>query len=170
MQLTRPVQVAASPLIPGVRLTFWRRAMRTNNRRVRAAVLVGAATLVAASLHPDEPRPDYRDGGRGQLEMNACAGQRADAAKKRLGALLAELDGVLQPQVRQSLAGVQTRWAELRDLDCRWERSLFEGGSVAPLVYASCIAAQTEQRIDRLKLFLCEGAGMTGPCEASRKY
>jgi uncharacterized protein YecT (DUF1311 family) len=89
---------------------------------------------------------------------------------KRLAALLAELDGGLESHERQALAEVQARWAELRDLDCKWERSFFEKGSVAPLVYASCIATQTEQRIDRLRLFLCEGAGMTGPCEASRKY
>jgi uncharacterized protein YecT (DUF1311 family) len=144
--------------------------MPTNNHRVRVAGLIGAITLVAVPLRSDEPRHDCRDGGRSQLEMNACAFQRADAAKKRLAALVVELDGVLQPAVRQSLASVQAHWVALRELDCKWERSLFEGGSVAALVYATCIADQTEQRIDRLKPFLCEGAGMTGPCDASGKY
>jgi uncharacterized protein YecT (DUF1311 family) len=102
--------------------------------------------------------------------MNACAAKRADDAQKRLAALLVELKSALQPRVRKGLEDVQARWAELRELDCNWERSMFEGGSVASQVYATCIATQTEQRIERLKLFLCEGAGMTGPCEASRKY
>jgi uncharacterized protein YecT (DUF1311 family) len=144
--------------------------MRTSQRGVRTAVFVGTVMLVAPTMHSQEVPAKCRDGGQTQLEMNACAGQKADSAKRRLAALLAELDGVLQPHVRQSLANVQARWSELRDLDCDWERSMFQGGSVAPMVYANCIAAQTEQRIGRLKPFLCEGAGMTAPCEASGKY
>jgi uncharacterized protein YecT (DUF1311 family) len=138
--------------------------------RLGAVLLVGATALAAPSMHSDEPTPDCRQGGRSQVEMNTCAGQRADAADKRLRRLLGELDRVLQPEARQRLSGVQQDWLALRDHDCQWERSLFQGGSAAPLVYATCIATQTEQRIDRLKMFLCEGAGMTGPCEGSRKY
>ena len=103
--------------------------MKANIRRVHAVVLAGAAILLAASLHSEEPRPDCRAGGRSQLEMNACAGQRAEAAMKRLAALLAELDGGLESHERQALAEVQARWAKLRDLDCKWERSFFENGS-----------------------------------------
>jgi uncharacterized protein YecT (DUF1311 family) len=144
--------------------------MTPNDLRMRMALLVAVVTLVTTSVDSDASRPDCREGGRSQIEMNACAGQKADAANKRLAAVLAELDGILQPEARQGLAGVQAHWVELRDLDCKWERSLFEGGSVAPMVYASCIATQTEQRIERLKPFLCKGAGMTDPCEALRKY
>jgi hypothetical protein len=32
------------------------------------------------------------------------------------------------------------------------------------------VEARTLERIHRLKFFLCEGAGMTGPCEASERY
>jgi uncharacterized protein YecT (DUF1311 family) len=142
----------------------------TNGPYVVLALLVGAVVLTAASGHPDERPLDCREGGRNQLEMNACAGLKADAANRRLAALVAELDGVLPPGLRQGLASIQKQWLALRDLDCKWEQSAFEGGSVAPLVYASCVASQTEQRIDRLKVFLCEGRGVTGPCEASRKY
>jgi uncharacterized protein YecT (DUF1311 family) len=144
--------------------------MTTNKPALRVALLLGAVMLAAASGHSDEARVDCRDGGRTQLEMNTCAGQKADAANQRLSALLVELGGVLEPQARQDLASIQKRWVALRDLDCKWEQSLFEGGSAAPLVYAACIASRTEERIQRLKVFLCEGGGMTGPCEASRKY
>ena len=117
--------------------------MTAKEGRLRLALLLGGATL-AAALHPDQPGLDCGQGGRNQIEVNACAALKADAVKKRLAALLAELDGVLQPEVRERLGRVQARWAEVRDLDCGWERDLFEGGSVAPLVYANCVARQTE--------------------------
>jgi len=138
----------------------------------RMTVALGVALLVSwpVSGKSADTRVDCRDGGRTQLEINTCAGQEAEAAKKRLAALLAELDTVLTPPARTSLATVQTRWVAFRDLDCKWEQAAFEGGSVAPAVYASCVTSQTEQRIQRLSIFLCEGAGMTGPCEASERY
>jgi uncharacterized protein YecT (DUF1311 family) len=144
--------------------------MTTNGQRLLIALAVGTGTLVPPAVLPDERTPDCRGGGRTQFEMNACAGQRADASQKRLASLLAELDRALPPHERQGLAALQARWLELRDLDCTWERGFFEGGSVAPMAYATCIANQTDQRIERLKIFLCEGAGMTGPCEASGRY
>jgi uncharacterized protein YecT (DUF1311 family) len=134
------------------------------------AFLMGSLAIGRTTGRAGQTDPDCREGGQTQFQMNVCAGQKADAAKKRLAALVAELDGNIRPQARQALVRIQARWVELRDSDCEWERGFFEGGSVAPLVYASCIASQTELRIDRLKLFLCEGAGMTGPCDASRKY
>ena len=102
--------------------------------------------------------------------MNVCAGRAADAADRTLRTLLAELRGNLRPGAQAELRELQSQWMALRDRDCRWEQSFFEGGSVAPMINASCRAAFTQERIGRLKLFLCEGAGMTGPCEASRRY
>ena len=144
--------------------------MTTTCRSVGMAIFVAAAMVPLGRAHAEDTPVDCRDGGRTQLEMNTCAGQKAEVANKRLAALLAELDRVLVPAARRGLASVQARWVELRDLDCKWEQSEFEGGSVAPTVYANCVASQTEQRIQRLSIFLCEGGGMTGPCEASRKY
>ena len=116
------------------------------------------------------PGADGLQGDQSQPEMNDSSGRRASAAKKRLAKLIAELGGTLDPESSKKLADLQRRWAELRELDCRWEESGFEGGSAAPMVYANCVADRTEERIRRLKVFLCEGASMTAPCDASRKY
>jgi len=98
------------------------------------------------------------------------AARGADASKRRLASLLQELEPKLDSKARQELRVIQAQWERLRGKDCEWERGLFEGGSIAPTVYWSCVQARTQERIDRLKILLCEGAGMTGPCEASRKY
>src|SRR5258708_1136613 len=100
--------------------------------------------------------------------MNGCAGRAADAADTTRRPLLAELRGNPRPGAQAELRELQSQWMALRDRYCRWEQSFFEGGSVAPMINASCRAALTQERIGRLKLFLCEGAGMAGPCEASR--
>ena len=102
--------------------------------------------------------------------MNTCARLDAEAANRTLQTLLRELKRSLAPLSFEELRKIEDDWARLRERDCRLETHLFSGGSVAPLVYARCVEARTRERINRLKLFLCEGAGMTGPCEASERY
>jgi uncharacterized protein YecT (DUF1311 family) len=142
------------------------------NARARAALIAPAILVLglrSIALAGDPPL-DCRSGGSTQHEMNACAGRRADRAKKQLGLLLADLRRVLPVDASRELSELQRRWAALRDADCSWERSLHVGGSVGPMLQAHCVADLTEQRIERLKTLLCEGAGMTGPCEASQTY
>ena len=113
---------------------------------------------------------DCNQGGTTQYEMNVCAARAAEESTSKLQALLDELQVNLEPSERDELQGIQKVWEAYRERDCRWEGGFFEGGSVAPAVYAYCIKARTDERVDRLKILLCEGAGMTGPCKASEKY
>ena len=83
MKLTKPGQNGASQLISSVRLTYWRATMTTNCRSVRVASFVAGAFLLSAAGHSADTGADCRDGGRTQLEMNTCAGQKAEAANKR---------------------------------------------------------------------------------------
>ena len=137
-------------------------------------LILGSSLAIGAGSGSAEqaadPSVDCDDGGRSQLEMSVCADLEADAAQRKLDALLRELEGILQPSSLSELRNIQADWAKVRERDCRWEHSLFSGGSIAPLVYARCVEARTLERISRLKLLLCEGAGMTGPCEASERY
>jgi len=133
-------------------------------------ILVAFAVGTAFGEQAAHPSVDCSKGGRSQLEMNTCAGRDAEAANSRLETLLRELHTSLTPSSVEELRTIQADWARLRERDCQWEKSLFSGGSVAPLVYARCVEARTLERINRLKLFLCEGSGMTGPCEASERY
>jgi hypothetical protein len=54
-----------------------------------------------------------------------------------------------------------------RDAQCAWESAAFQGGSIQPLVLATCFRRLTEERIAILKHQLCEGGG---DCDAARKY
>lgn len=103
-------------------------------------------------------------------QMQSDSSGEVREAEDKLKRLLDELHHTLTAAAWSELAAVQTRWETFRNRDCSWERQFFQDGSVAPLVYSQCLKTHTLQRIDRLKLFLCEGYGMTGPCEASEKY
>jgi uncharacterized protein YecT (DUF1311 family) len=70
----------------------------------------------------------------------------------------------------EELRDLQARWKRLARAECRWESRLGDGGSAAPLVYANCMEKQLDERIQRLKPLLCEGAGMTGSCAAAERY
>jgi uncharacterized protein YecT (DUF1311 family) len=126
--------------------------------------------LSGPQAQSSEPSVDCRQGGVTQFEMNVCAGRKAARQKKKLTALLNDLKQSLEPEKWQELHDLQAAWVTLRDRDCRWETSFAAGGSIAPLVSANCVANLTRERIARLKIFLCEGQGLTGPCDASRKY
>jgi uncharacterized protein YecT (DUF1311 family) len=138
------------------------------------ASIAGLAALVAIAVAgiASEPGPvvDCSAAGRTQSDINLCATAEADRATKSLDDLLAALRAKLSVPEWKELQSVQEDWSRFVDHQCRWEASLLEGGSIAPASSASCQRTLTRQRIDVLKSFLCEGAGMTGPCQESRRF
>jgi len=105
-----------------------------------------------------------------QREWNICAGNEAAHSERRLDQLIAEISSRADSARRAQLQGVQEKWKAFRDSDCQWQANAFTGGSIQPAVYAECIVALTEARIADLKLQLCEGFGVRGPCAESRRY
>jgi len=109
--------------------------------------------------------------GRGsQAEINRCAAMEADRAKNSLNDLLVALKVKLSSSQWKELQAVQDEWRRFADDLCKWEVSFPEGGSIAPAIGSLCQRTLTRQRIDVLKTFLWEGEGMTGPCEASKRF
>ena len=105
-----------------------------------------------------------------QQAMNACVAERARRSVALLDSLIQDLHGHLQQAPYAQLLNVQRDWTQYRDGHCKWQAHFAEGGSIQPTEYATCIDVVTWNRIDELKLNLCEGNGMTGACTASAKY
>ena len=105
-----------------------------------------------------------------QRAMHVCAERAAAESVEKLTQLLQELRPSLSAQEAAALDTIQQAWSNVREQNCAWQRDLFQGGSTGPLIYWNCVQSQTASRIDQLKILLCEGRGMTGPCEASEKY
>jgi uncharacterized protein YecT (DUF1311 family) len=105
-----------------------------------------------------------------QSDMNQCFAREAARINALLEALLNEIRTSLEGAQRTGLVAAQAQWVRYRDAHCTWLASLSEGGSIQPSVRATCLADTTWERIGGLKLTLCEGRGLTGPCSASRRY
>jgi len=45
-------------------------------------------------------------------------------------------------------------WVRFRDTNCTFERSSYQGGSIAPSIYYSCIEQMTKQRTEQLENYL----------------
>ena len=89
-----------------------------------------------------------------QGEMNACAGIAYRNADRRLNQVYQQLIPKLSAARRQRLVTAQQAWIRYRDASCNFERSEVEGGSMAPMVQASCLARLTEQRTKDLQQYL----------------
>ena len=103
-----------------------------------------------------------------QAALNRCARQESDRSTRRLSDLVQELRRVTDPDRMRGFDSAQAAWDDFRRVQCGWEASAYEGGSMKPMVLSSCWARVTELRIAELKVLLCEGGAPV--CEESRRY
>jgi uncharacterized protein YecT (DUF1311 family) len=108
-----------------------------------------------------------------QTEMNTCAGRDTEVQRQILARLIAELRNKLastEPTQWAQLEANQELWQDFVKRDCEWEAAFSAGGSIRPLAHAQCLTAATAQRVNRLRIMLCEGEGLTGECAESKTY
>lgn len=90
-----------------------------------------------------------------QAEINTCAKSSAEVVDKKLNQLYQELIAQIEDlQQEKLLRDAQLAWIKFRDASCEFERSCFEGGSIAPSVYFNCIERVTKQRTEELEGYL----------------
>jgi uncharacterized protein YecT (DUF1311 family) len=76
-----------------------------------------------------------------QLEMNICA----DLNYKRSDRNLNQVYKLVQESYREntlmseSLIDAQLAWIKFRDTNCKFESNRYKGGSIAPLIFSSCL-------------------------------
>jgi uncharacterized protein YecT (DUF1311 family) len=106
-------------------------------------------------------------------DASTCAARDAETERARLQRLLQDLRKKFtagrQDRQWQRLESLQKEWEQFARNDCTWE-SGFAEGSMQPTVNSICMANATANRIDRLRIFLCEGAGAAGECKESQAY
>jgi uncharacterized protein YecT (DUF1311 family) len=105
-----------------------------------------------------------------QNELNECARERAKLSRTKLVSLIDELASRLDETRQERLIEIETAWEKMIVEHCEWQASFFEGGSIQPMWFSECLNQQYLDRIEALRLNLCEGNGMTGECEESLKY
>lgn len=90
-----------------------------------------------------------------QAAINTCASSSAEAADQKLNQVYQQLKSVLKGSQREKLLiDAELMWVRFRDTNCAFERSSYQGGSIAPSIYYSCIEQMTKQRTEQLKNYL----------------
>jgi uncharacterized protein YecT (DUF1311 family) len=89
-----------------------------------------------------------------QSQMNICASIAYQNADRKLNQVYRQLLPKLSAARKQKLITAQQAWIKFRDSSCEFERSAYEGGSMAPMIYGFCLAAVTEQRTKDLRRYL----------------
>ncbi|CAO5017583.1 Lysozyme inhibitor LprI-like N-terminal domain-containing protein [Microcystis aeruginosa] len=89
-----------------------------------------------------------------QSQMNICASIAYQNADRKLNQVYQQLLPKLSAARKQKLIAAQQAWIKFRDSSCEFERSAYEGGSIAPMIYSNCLANVTEQRTKDLRRYL----------------
>ncbi|AFY34674.1 lysozyme inhibitor LprI family protein [Calothrix sp. PCC 7507] len=89
-----------------------------------------------------------------QSEINQCAQLSYQNADKKLNQFYQKLLPKLPKPRQQKLITAQQAWINFRDTNCEFERSGYEGGSIAPAIYFSCLETMTNQRTKQLKEYI----------------
>ncbi|MGB7244231.1 MAG: lysozyme inhibitor LprI family protein [Sulfitobacter sp.] len=120
---------------------FWKNILHACCAGVTALLGMFAAASVSAQ--------NYRDcsNALSQLDATFCAKEGWEAVDAELNALWR----IIKPQADaagwgQSLLNEQRGWLKYRDAICEGERAQFQGGSIAPQVYWSCMDRLTRIR------------------------
>ncbi len=105
-----------------------------------------------------------------QLETNLCIKQVSQNKYDKLSSLITELQKHMGESQYSALLQIEVNWEKIAKDHCEWVAGFFEGGSIQPSWFYGCLSRQYQQRIEELRLNLCEGYGMTGECASSLKY
>lgn len=111
-----------------------------------STVTIAKQTHISQNLNCKNPQA--------QQEMNRCAGLSYQNADKKLNQVYQQVMPKLEKSRKQKLITAQKAWINFRDTNCEFEKSSFQGGSMAPLIYAGCLERLTQQRTQQLQNYL----------------
>jgi uncharacterized protein YecT (DUF1311 family) len=90
-----------------------------------------------------------------QGEMNECAANKAHLAQQELDLLLESIKEHYPLEFWQKLEANQLEWQILKEKDCEWTASIFDGGSMQPMVYWGCVDFHNLQRTKFIVSSIC---------------
>lgn len=83
--------------------------------------------------------------------MNATANTNYKKADLELNKVYKQLMTMLDQNEKTFLIQAEKDWVKFRDSHCKFEASQYEGGSIQPLIYSSCLEELTKKRIVEIK-------------------
>lgn len=113
-----------------------------------ALFLSGVALLIDASAQKHTVKSPCYD-SHTQLEMNECADRQFQAADTELNRIYKQV--VAKAENDPKLKVAEVSWLKYRDDNCAYEASMYEGGSMQPMVYSFCLERMTKARTAELR-------------------
>ncbi|HEX7316021.1 MAG TPA: lysozyme inhibitor LprI family protein [Pyrinomonadaceae bacterium] len=84
-------------------------------------------------------------------QLMACAERKFKEATAGLKRVRAQLYEDLEPRSRVKLRAAERLWLSYRKSNCDTEASIYEGGTIQPLIQLRCMTRVTLERADELK-------------------
>lgn len=134
---------------------------------MEAKLLISGVVFAAVALHGSRASADDCDrGGSDQATLNECASAAYREADRALnsayGQIVQRLSG--DAEKKALLVTAQRQWIAYRDGECAFQTSGASMGTVYPMLLSYCKAAQTNERVRQLKVYLsCEEGDMSCP-------
>ena len=91
-----------------------------------------------------------------QAEMNATANAQYKKADAELNKVYKKLMAILDKSEKPILIQAEKDWVKFRDSHCKFEASQYEGGSIKPLIYSTCLEELTRKRTAQIKASIKE--------------
>lgn len=91
-----------------------------------------------------------------QMEMNATAYANYKKADAQLNKVYKQLMLTLDKNEKPLLIQAEKDWVKFRDSHCKFDASFYEGGSIQPLIYSTCLEELTKKRIVEIKISIKE--------------
>lgn len=83
--------------------------------------------------------------------MNATAYANYKKADAQLNKVYKQLMSILDKKEKPLLIQAEKDWVKFRDSHCKFDASQYEGGSIRPLIYSTCLEELTKKRIAEIK-------------------
>ncbi|MBC6434304.1 lysozyme inhibitor LprI family protein [Nostoc sp. HG1] len=120
---------------------------------------LGTPTMTIAGTTPDLPEMRLVqklncNNPQTQSAINECTKLSYQNVDKKLNQVYQQLLPTLESSRKQKLIAAQLAWIKFRDTNCEFERSRYEGGSIAPTIYFGCLRNTTKLRTQQLQQYL----------------
>ncbi|MGA7856033.1 MAG: lysozyme inhibitor LprI family protein [Candidatus Acidiferrales bacterium] len=133
------------------------------------SIASGSSPQQSAKTDQQAKQANPCDAANTQMEMNQCSAEEYKKADAHLNVVYTNLIRLLQkdsghaqqqsggeqrkpetPAVDKLIA-VQRQWVRYRDLHCSAVRAQYEGGTISPMMWTTCMTETTNHRIEELK-------------------
>lgn len=109
--------------------------------------LVPATALAQAQAEEDVCAPEAQR----SMQLMACAERKFKEATAELKRVRAQLYEDFEPRSRVKFRAAERLWLSYRKSNCDTESSIYEGGTIQPLIQLRCMARVTVERAAELK-------------------